>query len=291
MKPHLFVPQDSLQSRQHSGKGHSVVVDLEALARLESMQPGRTVTKVQHRRAGDRLSTFGEPITAPSVRAELPDAGPDWCAMSPSARHFPIREIAGLLVLTLIAFGFRHFNTRAGIAYPSVAAAVSGNESKHRPSMYLLAQGDVVVAQASGTPSPTPEQTTSVLTRVGSGSRMGRFHVEIKAIETSWISATSDGKKTLNKLLTKKQTSVVEFAEAVRLTIGNAGGVEISLEGKPIGPVGLEGVVRFLELTPTGFRFLPRDTADPVQDPHGVPHPSSSEHRPELHLASVYQTP
>ncbi len=196
-------------------------------------------------------------------------------------------EVAGLLILTLIAFGFRYFNTRAGIEYPSVAAAALDNESKHRPSIYPLTQ-DVALAQTSGTPSSTPEQTTSVLTKVGTPTRNGRFHVEIKAIETSWISATSDGKEILNKLLPKKQTSIVEFSEAVLLTIGNAGGVEISLEGKPIGPIGSEGAVRFLELTPTGFRFLPRDT---VRDPHGAPHPSSSEHRPELHLASIYQTP
>ena len=34
------------------------------------------------------------------------------------------------------------------------------------------------------------------------------------------------------------------------MLVGNAGGVEISLNGKPIGPIGPRGQVRVVEFTP-----------------------------------------
>ena len=47
------------------------------------------------------------------------------------------------------------------------------------------------------------------------------------------------------------------------LLIGNAGGLEISLNGKPIGPVGPRGQIRIVELTPAGFQIVPR-TLEPL---------------------------
>jgi Domain of unknown function (DUF4115) len=52
---------------------------------------------------------------------------------------------------------------------------------------------------------------------------------------------------------------VIEASEKVRLLIGNAGGVEITLNGKPIGPVGDRGQIRVVELTQGGFQIaLPK---------------------------------
>jgi hypothetical protein len=39
--------------------------------------------------------------------------------------------------------------------------------------------------------------------------------------------------------------------------LGNAGPVEIQLNGKPIGPLGRPGQLRAIELTPGAWRFLP----------------------------------
>ena len=55
------------------------------------------------------------------------------------------------------------------------------------------------------------------------------------------------------------ETKLVEASEKVRLLIGNAGGVEITLNGKPIGPVGDRGQIRVVELTQAGFQIaLPK---------------------------------
>ena len=82
--------------------------------------------------------------------------------------------------------------------------------------------------------------------------------VGLSADEKTWISISSDGKNVFSNSLEPHETKVIEAAEKVRLFIGNAGGVEISLNGKPIGPIGPRGRVLVVELTQAGFHIVPR---------------------------------
>ena len=79
--------------------------------------------------------------------------------------------------------------------------------------------------------------------------------VGLSAEEKTWISISSDGKNVFASLLQPHDTKVVEASEKVRILIGNAGGLEISLNGKPIGPIGPKGQIRVVELTPAGFQI------------------------------------
>lgn len=90
--------------------------------------------------------------------------------------------------------------------------------------------------------------------------------VGLSADERTWISISSDGKNIFANALEPHQTKTVEAAEKVRLLIGNAGGLEISLNGKSIGPVGPKGQIRVVELTPAGFQIVPRNppTVEPL---------------------------
>ena len=65
------------------------------------------------------------------------------------------------------------------------------------------------------------------------------------------------GKNVFANALQPHETKTVEASAKVRLLIGNAGGLEISLNGKPIGPVGPRGQIRVVELTPAGFQIVP----------------------------------
>ncbi|HEV8039252.1 MAG TPA: RodZ domain-containing protein [Bryobacteraceae bacterium] len=82
-------------------------------------------------------------------------------------------------------------------------------------------------------------------------------HAMIKVVEATWIIATSDGKRLFNKKLAKDDIREIEFSDKALLRIGNAKGVEISLDGKPIGPIGGRGQARLVELSAAGFRLLP----------------------------------
>jgi uncharacterized protein DUF4115/PilZ domain-containing protein len=82
-------------------------------------------------------------------------------------------------------------------------------------------------------------------------------HAMIKVVEATWVIATTDGKRLFNKKFAKDDIREIEFSDKALLRIGNAKGVEISLDGKPIGPIGGRGQPRLVELSAAGFRLLP----------------------------------
>jgi hypothetical protein len=82
-------------------------------------------------------------------------------------------------------------------------------------------------------------------------------HATIKAVETTWVMVTVDGKRVLNKKMVRDDVREIEFFSKATLRIGNAKGLEIILDGKPIGPIGGRGQARFVELSAAGFRLLP----------------------------------
>ena len=112
-------------------------------------------------------------------------------------------------------------------------------------------------AQTEATRTTPDEQPPST----GAPVRVG-----LSADEKTWISISSDGKNIFANSLEPHETKVIEASEKVRLLIGNAGGLEISLNGKPIGPIGPKGQIRVIELTPAGFHIVPRKppTVEPL---------------------------
>ena len=101
--------------------------------------------------------------------------------------------------------------------------------------------------------TPAPEAPKPV-----AGTESAAVRVSLTADEATWVSVSSDGKNIFSNALQAHDTKVVEASEKVRLLIGNAGGLEISLNGKSIGPIGPRGQVRLVELTPEGFQIVPR---------------------------------
>jgi len=82
-------------------------------------------------------------------------------------------------------------------------------------------------------------------------------HATLKVVEPTWVMASSDGKRLFNKKLVKDDIREIEFSGKALLRVGNAKGLEIILDGKPIGPIGGRGQARLVELSGNGFRLLP----------------------------------
>jgi cytoskeleton protein RodZ len=125
-----------------------------------------------------------------------------------------------------------------------------------------------ISSAATTSPAPTtpaPEATSAPTTDAPETAPANGAHVRVglSADETTWLSISSDGKNVFANSLEAHQTKIVEASEKVRVLVGNAGGVEISLNGKPIGPIGPRGQVRVLEFTPEGFQIVPRKPPTP----------------------------
>jgi cytoskeleton protein RodZ len=85
----------------------------------------------------------------------------------------------------------------------------------------------------------------------------GPVKVEITtADEPVWVLARTDGKFAFSGTLEPNQTRTVDADGAVMLRLGNAGGVAITVNGKPIPAVGPKGQVRTVQLTSGGFQIV-----------------------------------
>ena len=60
----------------------------------------------------------------------------------------------------------------------------------------------------------------------------------------------ADGKQVFQGLLAANETLAVDFSDEAVLRIGNAGGIDVSLDGKSLGSLGKHGRYRMLKLRP-----------------------------------------
>jgi hypothetical protein len=90
--------------------------------------------------------------------------------------------------------------------------------------------------------------------------------VLIRTSDNSWVTACVDGKAVFSKLFTNGSRYDLPFTRRAVVRAGNAGPVDIFLNGKPIGPVGHAGEVSVVELTPSASRLITRgEPADCTQ--------------------------
>lgn len=113
-------------------------------------------------------------------------------------------------------------------------------------------------------PAPAPPQPVAAAKpapQSGTG-KVGVRDASLKTTAASWISVCADGKALADKLLPAGGELEIEFSRQAQVVVGNAGGVQIALEGKPLGPLGPDGKTRLVELTPSGFRVLATGALD-----------------------------
>jgi cytoskeletal protein RodZ len=119
---------------------------------------------------------------------------------------------------------------------------------------------------ASTSPAPTPapapapptEQPPPPVHAAGDTASKpnAAVRVELTADEPVWVLARSDGKYLFSGTLGAKESRTFEADSTVLVRLGNAGGVSITLNGKPIGPVGPKGQVRTVQFTSGGFEIV-----------------------------------
>ena len=77
----------------------------------------------------------------------------------------------------------------------------------------------------------------------------------------NWISACSDGRPAFTQVMMAGDNKDIEFQRTAVVRVGNAGGAEIYLDGKSLGPLGTPGTVKVLEISGAGMRSLPGNLA------------------------------
>ena len=125
-----------------------------------------------------------------------------------------------------------------------------------RPDISSSGRNSNSDSETPASPGPTAKHS-SASDAMPSDSKSGTaqpFTVSIKATEDSWIRIVADGKiKTESILNAEKEISVTAGKELV-LVAGNAGGIEVSYNGKPIAPLGKKKQLRKVTFTPRGVQ-------------------------------------
>jgi len=116
-----------------------------------------------------------------------------------------------------------------------------------------LSSGGTPSKQNSSSNTAKDKSSTENSAKSTQSSAEGKpFTVSIKAKEDSWVSIQADGRTVVEGTFKAgKQQPFVASKELV-LKIGNAGGVEVSYNGKPVGPVGEQGQARTLTFNASG---------------------------------------
>jgi len=81
--------------------------------------------------------------------------------------------------------------------------------------------------------------------------------LDLLAREETWLSVYSDGKKVFSGILEANQSKSIEGREMAKVTVGNAAGLEVRLNGKLLDPLGTRGQVLTVVFTPDKFEAVP----------------------------------
>jgi RodZ C-terminal domain len=137
------------------------------------------------------------------------------------------------------------------IPTPTVAKAAVATPTNPVPTIGKAAVAKAAVAKAA-IATPTVAKPTVTPAR-------GIRHASITVTESTWTTVFADGKLLFAKLVAPGQPEEIQFSETAMMRFGNAGAVHLTMDGKPLGPLGGNGVVRVIELSQRGFKFLRAD--------------------------------
>ena len=119
----------------------------------------------------------------------------------------------------------------------------------------VVRQATAMLTPASNT---TPAHVPAVeISRVENEANPSQVVLNLSATEETWLSITSGGKEIFSGILQPSQSKTISGADMATMRIGNAGGVDIRLNGKALPPLGKRGDVLSVRFTPQDFKILP----------------------------------
>ena len=85
------------------------------------------------------------------------------------------------------------------------------------------------------------------------------LRLQVTAKERTWLRVTADGKVIFQNVLEKGKTEQWTAQDNLSLWLGNAGGVELALNGKSLGAPGRRSeILKDLQITHSGIIIIKR---------------------------------
>jgi cytoskeletal protein RodZ len=130
-----------------------------------------------------------------------------------------------------------------------VVQAVTGN-SDRQPTTGIGGR-TAVQPSAGASPSPTRKPPTTGGSSAVAQAPRDRVTVVLHARDRSWVQATTaSGKELFQGLLQRGQVKTFTDRQRIRLVVGNAGAVTLTVNGTDVGTPGRRGRVARVQFTP-----------------------------------------
>jgi hypothetical protein len=183
--------------------------------------------------------------------------------------------LVGLLTVCVLQFRSGQGSNHAGVTAPvkpqakpapDVKQQVAAQQVQPQPAKAPPVKAPVQARQVPPVQQPaaiTPK-AAPIASRTAAPAIVGLHHAQITALKSTWVGVSTDGKKVFGEMITKGSTKDLEYSKFAFLHAGNAVGIEITVDGKPV-PMGTKPGLRLVELNATGFRFLRWTNDDPPQ--------------------------
>ncbi len=94
---------------------------------------------------------------------------------------------------------------------------------------------------------------------VNNPSANERIHLKLAATERTWVTVSADGKPAYTGILEAAQVKTLDGEGSAKLRTGNAGGVNITFNGKDLGAIGPRGKIRTVVFSKTGYEVQPEN--------------------------------
>ena len=177
--------------------------------------------------------------------------------LNPRKSFLPLAFAIAALVGVLVGYAFwmksrPHTSDLPDAARPaaSVAAATETPAKASTPVAGSVA-APASAETAAATPPPTPQHATQDAAAIKQGEKA--FFVSVKAKEDSWVSIVADGKSVMQRVLPADKKKKIKADRSLVLRTGNAGGIEVSFNGRPLGALGNENEPRTLTFNAAGL--------------------------------------
>jgi cytoskeletal protein RodZ len=211
---------------------------------LDEEELAAAVDKAVHP-VGD-LSSFASSPTEPTFKVPRMS---DWDGGHSDSSILPAlaRVVAVMLVCSAV-YAWWQRSRRPAPVTPPIAAVQKAAAPASKPA----APAPSAAAAPAQEATPAPGQTDNALANPAATVR-----VSLTADADDWLRVASDGKVVMTDVLHPSEVKTFAAVDAMRIRIGDAGSLQMTINGKPAGPLGPKGQVRTVEITRDGLHILP----------------------------------
>jgi cytoskeletal protein RodZ len=145
---------------------------------------------------------------------------------------------------------------------PSTAAPAEGNPALTATSAPPATGAATAPRTPQGRPaSPgvkaNPPSASATSEAASVVAAPGELVLQVAATERAWVAVDADGKTVLQKVLNPNEVENLKGHDSFDITVGNAQGVVLTLNGETLKPLGRRGEVKSLHLTREDLKNAP----------------------------------